>query len=376
VQPRGRGRTEVTARTWCRGLALALLATAGACGPAQSALTTERATTTPPTTASASAALGASGPVVTASIALAPWTLEHFVVGDVDPEPLSYAGPSRLPPVVLPAWRNEGTWILMASTTAGPAIWATSLRPFREQPAVVASFAVFDQYRLHAALFNGSQTPGGGPWVNGPTVTRAALAALVATFNGGFLFKDIKGGYLTEGRVVKPLLKGEATIGIDANGRMAMGVYGVDLTNDGRWVSLRQNLPLIVDGGVDVVNAAREPGVTSVYWGADVHNVKLDLRSALCQRPDGLLMYAVVGKVDIHGLARAIVAAGCRRGMELDMNGNWPQFSTLHAVPGRVGHPLALDGRMNDLNRFLTAGSRKDFFALFDPAVLGPGLVR
>lgn len=255
-------------------------------------------------------------------------------------------------------------------------MWGTTIRPFASHPDVIASYAAFDQTQLHAALYNGSQLPGGGPWNNGSKVQRSAQTALLAAFNGGFLFKHIKGGYFTEGQVVKPLLNGEATLGIAADGRMAIGVYGKDLTNDGSWVSLRQNLPLIVDGGHEAVSTAHEAGVSSIYWGNDFGGVILNFRSALCERSDGMLMYAVVGKVDINGLTRALVEAGCNRAMELDINGRWPQFVSFDQTGSVPPTPVALDSRMSRLTRYVTVGSTKDFIALFDPALLPPDIVR
>ena len=259
-------------------------------------------------------------------------------------------------------------WKILASTGAGHVIWGRTQRPSIAHPEVVASYAVFDPTGFHAALFNGTQLPGGGPWVNGSRVSGAAEPALVAAFNGGFKFKHIRGGYFAEGREIKPLLDGEATLAIRADGWMTIGVYGKDLTNDGSWTSLRQNLPLIVDGGHEVVSVASEPGVAHIYWGDDFGGVVRDLRSALCLRRDGRLMYAVVGPVDIDGLATALVTAGCERAMELDINGSWPQFVTIDRsgpTPAGVG----LDPRMTHLDRYLT-GSSKDFIALFDPALL------
>lgn len=259
-------------------------------------------------------------------------------------------------------------WRVLASTGAGHVIWGTTQRPIIDHPEVVASYAVFDPTGLHAALFNGTQLPGGGPWVNGSRVSGAAEPALVAAFNGGFKFKHIRGGYFAEGREIKPLLDGEATLAIRADGWMTIGVYGKDLTNDGSWTSLRQNLPLIVDGGHEVVSVASEPGVAHIYWGDDFGGVVRDLRSALCLRRDARLMYAVVGPVDIEGLAAALVTAGCERAMELDINGSWPQFVTIDRS-GPTSAGVGLDPRMSHLDRYLT-GSSKDFIALFDPALL------
>lgn len=292
-------------------------------------------------------------------------------VASTDPAPAAPAAPvapdstsstsSESPPGA------EG-WRVLASTGAGHVIWGTTQRPIINHPEVVASYAVFDPTGLHAALFNGTQLPGGGPWVNGSRVSGAAEPALVAAFNGGFRFKHIRGGYFAEGHEIKPLLDGEATLAIRFDGWMTIGVYGKDLTNDGSWTSLRQNLPLIVDGGHEVVSVASEPGVAHIYWGDDFGGVVRDLRSALCLRRDGRLMYAVVGPVDIDGLAAALVAAGCERAMELDINGSWPQFVTIDRS-GPTSAGVGLDPRMAHLDRYLT-GSSKDFIALFDPALL------
>ncbi len=278
--------------------------------------------------------------------------------------------------VVSPALRDEGQWKVLGSTAAGPVLWGTTVRPFAAQPDVKASYATFDQTRLRAALFNGTQLPGGGPWNNGSSVMPAAIPSLVAAFNGGFLFKHIKGGYFTEGKVIKPLLNGEATLAINSDGRISIGVYGVDLTNDGSWLSLRQNLPLIIDGGRETVSTAHEQGVTNIYWGDDFGGVVLDFRSAICQRSDGLMMYAVVGKVDINGLVKALVGAHCTRAMELDINGSWPQFVSLDHSDASAPHPNALDTRMTHLTRYLSGGSTKDFIALFDPHLLPANVVR
>jgi Phosphodiester glycosidase len=251
-----------------------------------------------------------------------------------------------------------------------------TVHPLADQPAVVTSYAAFDQTRLHAGLFNGTELPGGGPWNNGWRVMPGALGAMVAAFNGGFKFKHLRGGYFTEGHIVKPLLDGEATMAISTSGRLVIGVYGQDMTNDGTWVSLRQNLPLIVDHGRDVTATAHEPGVAHIYWGNDFGGVVLNQRSALCQRDDGLLMYAEVGDVDIKALAAALVAASCSRAMELDINGSWPEFITVRRPSSARIVPVGLDLRMSHLDRYITGGSTKDFVALFDPALLPANTVR
>jgi hypothetical protein len=226
---------------------------------------------------------------------------------------------------------GAGDWQVLASINGAPVIWGATNQPSIDLSDVTASYAVFDPKRLHAALFNGTELPGGGPWNNGAQVMGAATPSLVAAFNGGFLFKHIKGGYFTEGRVVKPLLEGDATLAVGTNGQLAIGVYGRDLTNDGSWVSLRQNLPPVVNGGKEAVSTAHEAG-GSIYWGDNFGHVLLDFRSALCRRTDGLLMYVVAGYVDITGLAKSACRCALRH-----RHGTRHQR---HMAPVRVLHTL------------------------------------
>jgi len=278
--------------------------------------------------------------------------------------------PAPLPAVVAPALAGEGTWQAFASTAGQPVVWATSIRPSAAFPSVVASMAEIDQTHLRLALFNGTDVPGGAGWKLGDHVPPALQPALVAAFNGGFRFDNEPGGYLTEGRVVRPLLGGQATLAIDRAGRLFVGEYGRDLTNDGTWVSLRQNLPLIVDGGASQV--LLKPGTN---WGKNYHDVIFVTRSALCLRADGRYAYVTVGPVDAPLLGDDLVALGCQRAIELDINGTWPTFFSFHAGPG--GHETAdfLDNRMGgSRTRYLT-GSSKEFFAAFDPSAVPPGSV-
>ena len=318
---------------------------------------------------------GFTGEANSTSVTTAATTVPASSLPPTTETPSTALAPQAVAPVVAPALPDEGQWRVLASTGAGPVLWATSVRPLAAQPDVIASYALFDPAQLHAALFNGTELPGGGPWNNGPRVMRAALPAMIAAFNGGFKFKHIKGGYFTESQSVKPLIDGDATLAIGMDGRIVLGVYGRDLTNDGSWASLRQNLPPVIDGGVEAVSAATEQGSSAIYWGDDFGHVTLDRRSAICRRADGLMMYVVTERVTIQGLARVLLAASCDFAMELDINGSWPQFVSF--TPGQTGAPAPtpLTPEMTHLDRVLS-GSTKDFIALFDPALLPPDIVR
>lgn len=278
--------------------------------------------------------------------------------------------PSPLAPRISPALKGEGQWRSVTQVRGKTMVWATSLRPLQDYGSVVATVAVYDPRAVHAALFNGSELPGGGPWVNGKRITKAARPSLIATFNGGFRFEHKPGGYVTEGQTVQELKDGYATFAIDRDGFGTVGIYGEDIVNDGRWVSLRQNLPPLVHKGEIVYR-----NYPYVDWGKDYNDKIYNFRSAVCVRGDGLMSFVAVGDVNINMLARTLIVIGCDTGMELDINGTWPQFSTWSGFGTASRWGRTLDTRMGDPNRFMK-GATKDFFALFDPETLPAGVVR
>ena len=277
----------------------------------------------------------------------------------VDPGPQA---PAPLTPFFSPALAGEGQWTLVASAGGYPALWATSIRPYKAAGGVVGSMVVIDQTHLRAALFNGDEEPG-GEWARDDRVPPELYASLVAAMNSGFRFEHIDGGYVTEGRVLKPLRNGDATIAIGSDGKMVIGALGRDLVDDGSWVSIRQNLMLMVDGGVATVNT---PATSGVWWGADYGREVYVNRSAVCELADGRLAYFMIGKVDAAQMAESLVNLGCQKAVQLDINGTWPNFFTFgHNADGSV-QPVFLDRRMGSNTYRYIRGSAKEFFAFFD----------
>jgi hypothetical protein len=280
------------------------------------------------------------------------------------------ARPTDIAPFVEPGIKGEGEWRAIARVRTKPMIYATSIRPLWCFGSVVATMATYDPNLMRAALFNGNEVPGGKGWRNGTKVRGAALPSLIASFNGGFRFEHEPGGYFTEGRTVQKLKKGYATFAIRKDGYSTVGVWGEDLHDDGTWVSLRQNLPPLVDKG-----KSSYASYDKVDWGQDFGNKVYNFRSSVCVRTDGLMMFVAVGKVNIGMLADTLVALGCQTAMELDINGTWPFFATYKGFGKSDRTGKTIDTRMGDAQRHLN-GSTKDFIALFDPETLKPGAVR
>ena len=280
------------------------------------------------------------------------------------------AKPADLSSQLLPALPGEGKWQAVMRVRTKPIVYATSIRPLWCFGSVVATMATFDPTRVRTAMFNGTEMPGGKGWKNGSKIRGTALRSLIASFNGGFRFEHEPGGYVTEGRTVRKLRKGYATLAISQDGISTVGIWGDTITDEDSWATLRQNLPPLVHNGKSVY--ANYP---KVDWGNDFGNKVYNFRSAICLRTDGLMMFVAVGKVNIGMLADTLLVLGCKTGMELDINGQWPYFAVYSDFGKATRWGEIIDNRMGDPNRHLN-GSTKDFFALFDPETLPTGAVK
>jgi hypothetical protein len=278
--------------------------------------------------------------------------------------------PEDVIPPVQPAIKGEGVWTAAVRVRSKPIVYATSVRPLWCFGSVVATMAAYNPNRVHTALFNGNEVPGGKGWRNGDRIPSRGLPSLIASFNGGFRFEHNPGGYVTEGKTIQKMRKGYATFGIRADGSSTVGVWGDDMHDDDTWTSLRQNLPPLVVGGKSVYK-----DFPAVDWGKDFGNKVYNYRSAVCVRMDGMMMFVAVGKVNIGMLADTLIVLGCKTAMELDINGEWPHFAGYKKFGTKNRSGFTIDTRMGDPNRHLN-GSTKDFFALFDPRTLPKGAVR
>jgi hypothetical protein len=228
------------------------------------------------------------------------------------------------------SYPGAGVWHPAGRLVGGKAaLYETLLVPPGDSKR--GGIAWMDTGLLAARLYSGSMSPGGGPYKYTAPVAPSAASSLVAAFNGGFQMKDAHGGYYTEGRVIKPLVPGAASLVIYANGSITVGAWGSDVTMTPSVVAVRQNLfPLVVNGRP----SARAFTRTWRVWGgtcpcgAGLHGSEYQWRSGLGVTADGALVY-VVGPVLSPGMVADLLArAGAVRGMELDINPTWPVFAS------------------------------------------------
>ena len=270
--------------------------------------------------------------------------------------------PNPVKPFVANPLPGEGVWQPTGKLVAGmPAVYQTFVRPDAVHTSLLAGIISMDQRRLRSVLYNGLDVPGGGGWQHGASVAPADDAELVAAFNGGFRLDASRGGYVTEGRTMRPLVDGRASFVIRGNGTATVGEWSRDVALSADVVSVRQNLDLIVDGGSPV------PGLLAndnYRWGATLGGKIFVWRSGVGVDAKGNLIY-VAGQLDIVSLANVLARAGAVRAMELDINSGWVSaYVYLGTTPADIHGVKLLGAIQRPPNRYLRTGTR-DFFALF-----------
>jgi hypothetical protein len=220
-------------------------------------------------------------------------------------------------------------------------------------------------YRLHS----GSADPGSAALAivhAGPRIRGRERHRLLAAFNGGFLLSAGVGGYEQEGHVIRPLRKGLASLVIYRSGAAAIGVWGAGLPRPGEPVfSVRQNLRPLVKHGRPSRAAANWRS-----WGSTLGGGESVARSALGATAAGELIYAGSMSTTPADLAAALVHAGARIAMELDINPEWVQLDVARRPGGRLR--AALPAQVRSAGQYLVGWSR-DFLTVLGP---GPGFPR
>ena len=253
--------------------------------------------------------------------------------------------PAPLTPFHWSAVAREGIWSPTGRVVRGEAaIYETTLVPPGGDQR--AGIAWMDTRLLSARLYSGSNSPGGGPYRFTAPVQSAQAASLVAAFNGGFVMKVAGGGYYTEGRMIDPLLPGAASLVIYADGSVNVGTWGRNFKMTRSVVTVRQNLAPLVENGRPTPQA-QSPNWQ--IWGATcgaascagaVAGIEHQWRSGVGVTADRALVYCAGPALDPMQLARLLVRAGVVRGMQLDINPDWPDFATYDpSTPGGLAAP-------------------------------------
>jgi hypothetical protein len=273
--------------------------------------------------------------------------------------------PRPITPIASAPLPSEGVWHPAGRLAHGvAAVYITALRPDPVHTSLATGVAWMDPTLARAVLFAGVQLPGGS-WVNEAPIPLTQRPSLVAAFNSGFRLSGSRGGYYAEGRTVRPLVNGAASLVIDSVGRPSVGMWGRDVSMEPTVASVRQNLSLIVDHGAPVTGLDKN---ANGLWGATLGNRVLVWRSGVGVTANGALLYAAGNGLSVSSLARVLAAAGAVRAMELDINSEWTRFFSYDSLD--LSRPAALAGvklvpdMRSSPNLYLEAETR-DFIALF-----------
>jgi hypothetical protein len=257
------------------------------------------------------------------------------------------------------------------STASGsaPQAPASAAKPPARPRAVIRHVRMPDGARVTLAVFrgpvryvlhSGSQDPGAAALAvvhAGPSIGRRERRQLIAAFNGGFKLSAGAGGYEQEGHVISRLRRGRASLVIDKSGQAHSGIWGAGLPRPGEAVSsVRQNLTLLVSRG-RVRPAARQWS----RWGATITGGEMVARSAVGANSAGDLIFAGSMSASPADLARALVRAGARAAMELDINPEWVQLDIARKAGRRLR--AAIPGQVRAANQYLI-GWKRDFIAV------------
>ncbi len=267
--------------------------------------------------------------------------------------------PPRIRPVFEHPLPGEGVWVGTGPLVRGrPPVLVTTFRSEVDYPRIVAYVAWFDHTRSTVAFYPGRYEPPSAP-VRGPmSVPSGERWRLLATFNGGFIFRDGHNGSSINGTMYEPLKPGLATLIAYRDGRVDVKAWTGGRVAGRRIAFARQSLPLIIDKGR--LNPALND---SSQWGFTLGNAVRVWRTGAGIDRRGNLIYAAGDYQTVVTLAKILRRAGAVRAMELDINPEWPTLIT-YTHHGGLDPTKVVPNYQQPATRYLVPDDR-DFFAVY-----------
>lgn len=295
------------------------------------------------------------------------------------PPPLFPMQLERLSSLLKPALPGEGVWVPQegapAPYTSLPLVAKTFLRPDPARPSAIVTFMQYDTRFVRLHMIAGTTQPGGPRGVYGPGVIPTADQqgnALLAAFNGGFMYADGQYGMKVNNTMYAPPQPGDATIAVTNTGQIMMGAWGVDsrLTlNNPDLAAWRQNVFLLIDH--NVINPLTRDGS---LWGLTVLNQPwaYTWRSGLGLTAQGTLIYAEGNLLSPYTLAQALHAAGAVMAMQTDINLFWVRNFLYKRQQDGTLQITKLDPAMYGTGTEYLTSTFRDFFYLTRSTYIPP----
>jgi hypothetical protein len=215
--------------------------------------------------------------------------------------------------------KDEGVWqrtrILVNGVTA---IRVARVRPDAVHTSYFATVTWLDPRLLAFTQVPGTEIPEGKFEHGNGKVPAKLKPYYVAGLNDGFLMRDSQGGYILDGKVIKHMVKGKATLVTYTDGTIDVVQWGRDHVR-GNIQAARQNLQLTVDGGASQV-LDESQNKWGWVWRGIGSGKNLVWRSGLGIRADGTVVFVIGDALSAKSLSSLLVRAGAVRAMPLDMN--------------------------------------------------------
>lgn len=267
--------------------------------------------------------------------------------------------PPRLASPVAPK-PGEGNFLNTRIFVNGSsAIRIARIRPDTEHTSYYATIAWLDSSLLAFKQIPGTEVPEGNYERGDGLVPEELRDFYVAGLNNAFLMRDSQGGFVYEGKTVKKLVAGKATLVTYRDGTLDVLKWGRDRPAKPIQAA-RQNLTLMVDDSVSQVEDESQSKWGWVWEGVG-SGKNLVWRSAIGVRADGTIVYCIGPVLSARSLADMMVRAGAVRAMPLDMNSAYANgFLYGPYAPGKRIDPNIY----REPDRFYVA-SERDFIAVF-----------
>jgi len=232
-----------------------------------------------------------------------------------------------------PRLAGEGVWESSGSprdSQGRPMIYKTFYRPSVDFPNAIVYMMVVDMSKAFMQYYVGTQEPGAPMAVS--EVESEMRSRIMAFTNAMWMQRHSRGaGAIFRGKVIYPMVEGMASLIVFKDGSADIQEWGPDIPLH-MVRDARQLRHLIVKNGMVVQSIMRngkledsEIGLGFLLGGGGKdqdgkHFWFVAHRSAFGIRKDGNLVFAIGHHIGTKDLAKALVLAGCERGMHGDAN--------------------------------------------------------
>jgi hypothetical protein len=279
-----------------------------------------------------------------------------------------------------PGLPGEGVWESSEAprdARGRPIIYRTFYRPSVEFPNAIVYMMVVDMSKTYMQYYVGSQEPAAR--MASSEIEAPLRSRIMAITNAMWMQRHSSGaGAIFRGKVLYPMVPGMATLILYNDGSADIQEWHSDIPIN-KVRDARQLRHLIVKNGMVVQSVLRnghledsEIGLGFLLGGGGKnydgkHFWYVAHRSAFGIRKDGNLVFAIGHHIGSKDMAKALVLAGCERGMHADANPhNIVGNLYIRDFFGNLVKKMKLSPEQSKytLKRY-EDGYTKDFFVLF-----------